>query len=191
MCNLYLEGNRAIVDLAKCPYEFASPEFINIHLKDLATQEVPIKTLRYEEEIVVELDEEKASFLTEYAALIKQIELLILREDIYGMKQDPQYEFRRKLIRKFYEYVFINPLLAERELIDFKEEPPEKSVFVPGYQTFRAWVNGILKRFTATKLYLLVKKTGDLRSAFLALTGLKSMAFVTSFLLDLPPNAKP
>ncbi len=103
MCNLYLEGNRAIVDMSKCPYEFGSPEFINLHLKDLATQEVPIKTLRYEEEIVVELDEEKTSYLIEYASLIKQIELLLLREDIYGMKQDPQYDARRKLIRKFYE----------------------------------------------------------------------------------------
>jgi DNA primase len=29
----------AIVDLAKCPYEFASPEFLNLHLKDLSTTE--------------------------------------------------------------------------------------------------------------------------------------------------------
>ena len=51
MCNLYLEGTRAVVDLAKCPYEFASPEFINFHLKDLSTTEKAVKTIRYEEEL--------------------------------------------------------------------------------------------------------------------------------------------
>ena len=190
MCNLYLEGNRAIVDLSKCPYEFASPEFLNAHLKDLVTQEVPIKTIRYEEEIVIELDEQKTSFLTEYTAIIKQIELLLLREDIYGLKQDPQYENRRKLIRKFYENMMVNPSGAEKDLAAYKEEPPEKSLYMNGYQTFKAWVNGILKRFIGAKLYTLVKKTGDLRAAFLSLTGLKSLFFVSSISLEIPSTAQ-
>lgn len=191
MCNLYLEGTRAIVDLSKCPYEFASPEFLNLHLKDLATQEVAIKTIRYEEEIVIELDEAKTNVLIEYAGIIRQIEQLLLREDIYGMKQDPAFDSRRHLIRKFYEYVFMNPLLAEQELSKYKESEPEKQIYVKGYQTFKAWVNGILKRFTETKLYQLVKKSGDFRAAFLSLTGLRSLYFVTSIVLDIPPNAKP
>ncbi|MDO8554806.1 MAG: ATPase, T2SS/T4P/T4SS family [Candidatus Micrarchaeota archaeon] len=191
MCNLYLEGNRAIVDLSKCPYEFASPEFLNIHLKDLSTQEVPIKTIRYEEEIVIELDETRTNVLVEYAGIIRQIEQLLLREDIYGMKQDPSFDGRRRLIRKFYEYVFLNPVLAEQELSGYKEAEPEKQIYVKGYQTFKAWINGILKRFIETKLYQLVKKAGDFRLAFLSLTGLKSLYFVTSIVLDIPPNAKP
>lgn len=191
MCNLYLEGNRAIVDLSKCPYEFASPEFLNLHLKDLSTQEVPIRTIRYEEEIVIELDEEKASVLTEYANIIRQIENLLLREDIYGMKQDPAYNQRREVIRKFYEYVFMNPLMAERILTDYKEPEPGRQVFMKGHGTFKAWLNGIVKRFKKTRLYLLVSKTGDFRAAFLSLTGLRSLYFVTSVVLDIPKNAKP
>jgi len=191
MCNLYLEGTRAVVDMAKCPYEFASPEFINYHLKDLATQESPIKTIRYEEEIVIELNEEEASILTEYANIIKQVESLLLREDLYGLKHDPNYSFRRNLIKKFYEYMLMNPLLAERQLSEYDEKAPEKSMHEKGYQTFKAWIKGIEKRFTATQLYKLVKKTGDFRAAFLSLTGLRSLFFISSLILDIPPAAKP
>ncbi len=189
MCNLYLEGTRAIVDLAKCPYEFASPEFLNLHLKDLSTTEAPIKTIRYEEEIVVELEEEKTFVLTEYASFIRQLESILLREDVYGIKQDPAYEARRKAIKRFYEYVFLNPILAARELQEYKEDEPEKSLFVKGHQTFKSWVAGILKRYAATKLYNLVKETGDLRAAFLNLVGLKTLYFVPSLMLDIPKTA--
>jgi type IV secretory pathway ATPase VirB11/archaellum biosynthesis ATPase len=189
MCNLYLEGTRAIVDLAKCPYEFASPEFLNLHLKDLSTTESPIKTIRYEEEIVVELNEEKTAILTQYAAFIRQLETILLREDIYGLKQDPAYENRRKLLKRFYEYVFLNPLLAANQLTDYNEPEPEKSIYVKGYQTFKAWVAGIVKRYTATKLYDLVKTTGDLRAAFLELVGLKTLYFVPSLVLGIPKDA--
>lgn len=191
MCNLYMEGERAIVDLAKCPYEFASPEFLNLHLKDISTTEVPIKTIRYEEEIVVELNEEKTFVLSEYAGVIRQIESLLLRQDIYGMSQDPQHENRKRLMRRFYEYIFLNPLMAERQLSDYNEPTPEKSLYMKGYQTFKGWIAGILKRFKATKLYALVKETGDLRAAFLSLTGLKSLYFVPSLVLGIPKNAKP
>jgi len=191
MCNLYLEGTRAVIDLAKCPYEFASPEFINLHLKDLSTTESPVKTIRYEEEIVVELDEEKTLVLTEYASVIRQIESLLLRQDIYGMKEDPAYEQRRIMIRKFYEYIFLNPILAEQELANYNEPSPEKSVFLKGYQTFKGWVAGIRKRMIATKLYQLVKQTGDFRSAFLSLIGLRSLYFVPSLILEIPKTAVP
>jgi type IV secretory pathway ATPase VirB11/archaellum biosynthesis ATPase len=191
MCNLYMEGTRAIIDLAKCPYEFASPEFLNLHLKDLSTTEVPIKTIRYEEEIVVELDEEKTAVLMEYAGVIRQLEQLLLRGDIYGMKEDPGYENRRLAIKRFYEYMFMNPLMAEQELANYNESQPEKAIYMKGYQTFKGWVAGIRKRMLATKLYQLVKQAGDFRQAFLTLIGLKSLYFVTSLLLDIPPNAVP
>ncbi len=191
MCNLYLEGTRAIVDLAKCPYEFASPEFLNLHLKDLSTTESPIKTIRYEEEIVVELDEEKTLILTQYAAFIRQLETILLRDDIYGLKQDPAHENRRKVLKRFYEYVFLNPLLAAQELNDYNEPEPEKAIYLKGYQTFKGWVAGILKRYTSTKLYDLVKNTGDLRAAFLDLVGLKTLYFVPSLVLGIPKEAVP
>lgn len=191
MCNLYLEGTRAIVDLAKCPYEFASPEFLNLHLKDLSTTESPIKTIRYEEEIVVELDEQKTTVLTEYSAFIRQLETIILRSDIYGIRQDPHYEGRRAAIKRFYEYVFLNPILAARELEEYSEPDPEKSIYMQGFQTFKSWVAGILKRYTGTKLFNLVTETGDFRAAFLKLVSLKTLYFVPSLVLDIPSNAIP
>jgi type IV secretory pathway ATPase VirB11/archaellum biosynthesis ATPase len=191
MCNLYMEGTRAIVDLAKCPYEFASPEFLNLHLKDLSTTETPIKTIRYEEEIVVELDEEKTKILTKYAGFIRQLETILLREEIYGLKQDPAHHERRKVLRRFYEYVFLNPLLAAQQLSSYHEPEPEKSIYIKGYQTFKGWIAGILKRYTGTQLYSLVKETGDLRAAFLQLVGLKTLYFVPSLVLGIPEKAIP
>lgn len=191
MCNLYLEGTRAIVDLAKCPYEFASPEFLNLHLKDISTTESPIKTIRYEEEIVVELDEKKTSILTQYAAFIRQLETILLKDDIYGLAQDPAHVKRRKVLKRFYEYVFLNPLLASQQLEDYDEPEPEKSIYFQGHRVFKGWVAGILKRYRSTALYNLVKETGDLRAAFLRLVGLRTLYFVPSLVLDIPPGAKP
>jgi type IV secretory pathway ATPase VirB11/archaellum biosynthesis ATPase len=191
MCNLYLEGTRAIVDLAKCPYEFASPEFLNLHLKDISTTESPIKTIRYEEEIVVELDEKKTSVLTQYAAFIRQLETILLKDDIYGLKQDPAHVNRRKVLKRFYEYVFLNPLLAAQQLADYEEPEPEKSIYFQGHRVFKGWVAGILKRYKSTALYTLVQNTGDLRAAFLNLVGLRTLYFVPSLVLDIPPGAKP
>ena len=191
MCNLYLEETRAIVDLAKCPYEFASPEFLNLHLKDLSTQESPIKTIRYEEEIVVELNEKKTAVLIQYAAFIRQLETILLKDDIYGLKQDPANHDRRKVLKRFYEYVFLNPLLAAQELEDYNEPEPEKSIYFAGHRVFKGWVAGILKRYKSTALYNLVNETGDLRAAFLKLVGLRTLYFVPSLVLDIPPGAKP
>ncbi|MDD5337028.1 MAG: ATPase, T2SS/T4P/T4SS family [Candidatus ainarchaeum sp.] len=191
MCNAYIEGTLAVVDLSKCPYEFGSPEFLNIHLKDLATIEGEITRIRYEEELVIELDEEKTSVLIEYANIIRQVENIMLREDVYGMKQDDHYDLRKRALRQFYDYMFMNPIMAERTLSDFSETMPEKQVYIKGYQTFRAWVNGILKRFSEAKLCALTKKTGDMRMAFLSLAGLKSLYFINSIVLDIPPNAVP
>jgi type IV secretory pathway ATPase VirB11/archaellum biosynthesis ATPase len=191
MCNLYLEGTRAIVDLAKCPYEFASPEFLNLHLKDLSTTEAPIKTIRYEEEIVVELNEKKTSILTQYAAFIRQLETILLKNDIYGLNQDPASAERRKILKRFYEYVFLNPILAANQLEDYQEDEPERSIYFAGYRTFKGWIAGILKRYRSTALYDLVKETGDLRAAFLKLVGLRTLYFVPSLVLDIPPGAKP
>ena len=189
MCDVYLEGTRAILDMSKCPYEFASPEFLNLHLKNLSTINKEIDTIRYEEEIVIELDKEKTKVLTEYTGVIRQIEMILLRDDIYGIKQDPAYNKRKKAIKKFYEYTFLSPTMAATILEDYTEKTPDKSTYMKGNQIFKSWINGILKRFKGTKLYELVKKTGDLRKAFLSLTGLRSLYFIDSIILDIPKDA--
>ncbi len=191
MCQLYLEGNRAVIDMSKCPYDFASAEFINFHLKDLSAQDVHIKTIVYKEQVVIELDEAKASLLTQYANVVKQVEGLLLRTDLYGMKEDPHYNYRKALIRKFYEEMLRSPQAAERLLKEYKEEPPEKQVFMEGYQTFKKWVAGIIKVFTATKLFELVKKTGDLQTAFLSLTTLGLVDHIELLTFSIPKEAKP
>lgn len=191
MCKLYLEGTRAIVDLSKCPYEFASPEFISIHLKDLESTYDTIKTIRYEEEIVVELDEKKTAILINYALFLRKVEALILRKDIYGMPQDPNFNNRRDIFKKFLEYAFMNPILADQILTEYHEEEPRRSLFYKGYTSFFAWIRGVLNKFRQTTFYKLVKKTGDTRKAFLKLVGLKSLYFVDSLVLSIPKNAKP
>lgn len=191
MCNIVLVGTRGVVDMSKCPFEFASAEFLNFHLKDLSTIEEPIKTLRYEEEIIVELDEEKTYVLVEYASVIKQIEAIMLNKEVYGLEQDENYAKRREAIRKFYEFIFMNPLMAEKVLRDYKEPAAERAIFAKGQQNFKAWINGILKRFTETQLFQLTKQAGDLRAAFLSLAGLRTLGFVPSLLLKIPPGAKP
>ena len=153
--------------------------------------EAPVTTIRYEEEIMIELDEKKTSILTEYASVIKQVEALLLRRDIYGLEQDERYAARRRILREFYEFMFMNPMIAANKLKDYKEPMPERAIFMKGHTTFKAWINGILNRFTKTALYKLTQETGDLRTAFLSLTGLRSLYFVQSLVLDMPPNAKP
>ncbi len=191
MCQLYLEGTCAVVDMSKCPFEFASPEFINFHLKDLSSQDVEIKTIRYKEQMVIELDESRTTVLTQYADIIKQVEGLLLRTDIYGIKEDPVYDFRKKLLRRFYEEMLISPLSAERLLTGYKEEPPEKQVFIAGHQKFKGLLVNILKVFNVTKMYELVKKTGDFRAAFLSLTNLGLLDYVDLLIFNLPSDAKP
>ncbi|MBS3067592.1 Flp pilus assembly complex ATPase component TadA [Candidatus Micrarchaeota archaeon] len=191
MCQLYLEGTCAVVDMSKCPFEFASPEFINFHLKDLSSQDVEIKTIRYKEQMVIELDEGRAAVLTQYADVIKQIEQLLLRTDIYGIKEDPAFDFRKKLLRRFYEEMLISPLSAERLITGYKEEPPEKQVFIAGHQKFKGLLVNILKVFSVTKMYDLVKKTGDFRAAFLSLTDLGLLDYVDLLIFNLPHDAKP
>ena len=191
MCKLYLEGTKAIVDLSKCPYEFASPEFISIHLKDLESSYDPIKTIRYEEEIVVELDEKKTAILVNYALFLRKVEALLLKKEIYGMDQDSNYNNRRDIFKKFLEYAFMNPILADQVLTDYTEKEPRRSIFYKGYTSFFAWIRGVLKKFRQTTFYKLVKESGDTRKAFLHLVGLKSLYFVDSLVLSIPKNAKP
>ncbi len=185
-------GNIIVVDLSKIPYEFGSPEFINLHLKDLCSMNLRgVRKIRYEEEETFELDEKNTAVLIEYAMFIRSVEAIMMKKEIYGLEIDENYHQRKEVLRRFYEYLFMNPLLAEEILAGYNEPLPSKAVFLKGQQTFKAWINGILKRFRETKMYQLVKKMGDLRSVFLSMLGLKALYFVDTLMLDLPKNARP
>jgi len=146
--------------------------------------------IRYEEEIVVEFDEEKTAIINEYVRVIRQVEQIMLRPDTYGHPQDDMVTKRRAVLKTFYEYAFSNPLLAARALEEYKEPQPTRAVFMEGYRKFNAWVNGIIKSYTATNLYQLTKKAGDLRTVFASFAGLKSLQFIESLVLSIPEGAK-
>ncbi|MFA5105801.1 MAG: ATPase, T2SS/T4P/T4SS family [Candidatus Micrarchaeia archaeon] len=185
------EGTRLIVDVTASPHELFSAAFINDHLKDLSTLVESPKTIRYEEEIFVEFNESQTSMLIEYAKLIHQTETIMLNTQVYGHPQDDAVSKRKKLLADFHDYLFMDPVLAVALLKDYSEPSPERQIFYDGFRVFRAWVNGIIKAVSDSALYKLVEKTGDLRSAFLSMAGLKSMQFVSTIALDLPKNAVP
>jgi len=179
------------MDCPTCGLGLTTPQCINSHLRVTSQLPKPWKSMRYEEEVVVDLDEEKSAIISEYDALIRQVEGIMLNQKTYGRPEDERYLQRKKLLKDFYEYMFMNPLVAVQVLKDYNEPYPEKAVFVEGYRNFQAWVNGILNAYTKSSLYLLCQKTGDLRAAFLALLGLKSLLFVQNFMLAIPKDAVP
>ena len=179
------------MDCPTCGLGLTTPQCINSHLR--VTSQLPRlwKSMRYEEEVVVELEEEKSAIVYEYDGLIRQVEGIMLNPKTYGRPEDDKYLTRKKLLKDFYEYMFMNPLVAVQVLKDYNEPYPEKAVFVEGYRNFQAWLNGILNAYTKSSLFLLCQKTGDLRAAFLALLGLKSLLFMQNFMLSLPKDAVP
>ncbi|MCX8194540.1 MAG: ATPase, T2SS/T4P/T4SS family [Candidatus Micrarchaeota archaeon] len=190
-CRPSYQGGRLVMDCPTCGLGLTTPQCINSHLKVTSQLTKPWSTMRYEEEVVVDLDEEKTAMIVEYDALIRQVENIMLNPKTYGRPEDERYTQRRKLLKDFYEYMFMNPLVAAQVLKDYSEPYPEKAVFVEGYRNFQAWINGIREAYVKSSLYLLCQKTGDLRSAFLALMGLKSLLFVQNFMLSLPKDAIP
>ena len=179
------------MDCPTCGLGLTTPQCINSHLRVTSQLPKTWKTMRYEEEVVVDLDEEKSTILSEYDGLIRQVEAIMLNPKTYGRPEDDHYLGRKKALKDFYEYMFMNPMVAVRVLRDYTEPYPEKAVFVEGYRGFQAWANGIMDTYTKSSFYLLCQKTGDLRSAFLALLGLKSLLFMQNFMLSLPKEAVP
>lgn len=178
------------MDCLTCGLGLSSPACLNSHLKTIATLDKPWKTMRYEEEIIIDLDEGKSAVFWEYVAIIRQVEQIMLDPKIYGHEQDDQYHSRRKLLKDFYELMFQNPLEAARILKEYNEPSPERAVFVEGWKTFRGWVNGILAAYQKSKMYALAQKEEDLRQVFLSLLNLKAMPYSQTFIKTLPPNAK-
>ncbi|MCX6770259.1 MAG: ATPase, T2SS/T4P/T4SS family, partial [Candidatus Micrarchaeota archaeon] len=190
-CRPSYQGSRLVMDCPTCGLGLATPQCINSHLRVTSALPRIFKTMRFEEEIVVELDEEKTAIIYEYGGLIRQVETIMNNPKTYGRPEDEAYLQRKKVLREFYDYMFMNPLVAARVLQEHNEPFPQKSVFMEGYRGFSAWKNGILDAYTKSMLYLLCQKTGDMRFAFLALLGLKSLLFMQNFMLTVPKEATP
>ena len=188
-CRPSYQGTRLIMDCPTCGLGLTTPQCINSHLRVTSALPRPWKTMRYEEELVVDLDEEKAGILAEYDGLVRQVEAIMLNPKTYGRPEDDYYLQRKKVLKDFYEYMFMSPLVAVQVLKDYNEPYPQKAVFVEGYRAFQAWTNGILAAYTKSALYLLCQKTGDLRASFLALLGLRSLLFMQNFMLSVPKEA--
>jgi type IV secretory pathway ATPase VirB11/archaellum biosynthesis ATPase len=177
------------MDCPTCGLGLTTPQCINSHLRTIARLEKTWKSMRYEEEIIVDLDEEKSAIILEYAEIIRQVEAIMLNPKTYGRPEDDYYPQRKKVLKEFYDYMFMNPLVAARILKEYEEPYPEKAVFLEGHKNFLAWLNGILETYTKSSLYQLCEKTGDLRLSFLSLLGLKSMAYLQTFMLTVPKDA--
>ncbi len=191
MCNLEIRGDVGVVDMGRCSFGFATSEFIDFHIRDLVSLQRPIKRIVYEEELSFELDEQKTAILLEYARVLANVEALRMRRDIYGNPADPQYPNRVAVLKKFLGYAYTQPLTAARVLEEYHEPPPSKGIFLKGQEIFAGWLRGILKRYKATKLFKLVEKLGNLRTAFLTLIGLHSLFFIDMLKMELPKQAKP
>jgi len=190
-CRPSYQGTRLIMDCPTCGLGLATPQCINSHMRVTSALPKLWKTMRYEEEVMVELNEEKTAIIYEYDALIRQVEGIMLNQKTYGKIEDEHYLQRKKLLKDFYDYMFMNPMVAEQVLRGYNEPYPQKAVFVEGYRNFHAWMNGILDAYTKSSLYMLCKKTGDMRAAFLVLLGLKSLLFMSNFMLTVPKDAAP
>ncbi len=188
-CRPSYQGNRLVMDCITCGLGLTTSACLDSHLKTISTLETPWKTMRYEEEMIVELDEQKSKIFSEYVAIIRQIEALLINPAIYGRPEDERYPARQKLLKDFYNSLFQSPLQAAQLLQEYDEPQPEKQVYVEGYQTFRAWVNGILATYTKSRLYQLSLHDEDLRQTFMSILNLRSMPAVQSVLKTVPPGA--
>ena len=190
-CRPSYQGNRLVMDCPTCGLGLTTPQCINSHLRVTSTLPKPWKTMRYEEEMVIELEADKSEMIREYGALIRQVEAIMLDPKTYGRPEDDYYAQRKKTLKDFYDYMFMSPMVAVQVLKGYTEPYPQKAVFVEGYRNYQAWINGVLASYTKCSLYLLCQKTGDLRAAFLALLGLKSLLFMQNFMLTVPKEAVP
>ncbi len=189
-CRPSYQGNRLVMDCLTCGLGLTSAACLNSHLRTIATLDKPWKTMRYEEEMLIDLDEDKAAIFYEYVSITRQVEQLMLDQKIYGHIQDEQYNNRQKLLREFYESMFQNPLTAAQVLKDYDEPTPERSVFLEGWRTFKGWVNGILAAYIKCRLYTLSASDEDLRQTFIHILGLRSMPYSQTFLKTVPSSAK-
>lgn len=187
-----IQNRVAVMDSIASPYELFSPDCINSQLKQLALlTDVEFDRIRYEEEMIIEFDEQKTSVIKEYVSLIRQVEVISLNPESFGRKEDDYYTVRKKLLRDVLDSLYQNPLIAEQKIMEYKEPEPTRGIFLDGYRRFGSVLLNILDSLRKTKMYSLTKQLGDMRSVFLQFAEMKSAAFVETISLELPENAIP
>ncbi|MCC7552175.1 hypothetical protein KO317_00730 [Candidatus Micrarchaeota archaeon] len=190
MCIITFEGNKAVMDCVRCTLGLGTPNCLNSHLKAISGLENRPKTHRYEEEVLVELKETETKILNEYVELIRELEKILINQDIYGMKEDDNYYNRRDLLRRFYEETLMDPLIAIRTLEEYEEGYPKRQMFVAGHQIYTQKIKEILKNFKSSKLYLLCEKHQGLQNAFMSLTNLNTFEYLSTSSMPIPKNSK-
>lgn len=145
--------------------------------------------MRYEEESMVGLDEQKSKIFLEYVGILRQVESLLLNNKIYGLKEDEQYVKRKAVLKEFYSSMFQSPRQAAMVLKDYSEPTPDRSIYMQGHQEFMSWIDGIHDAYVKTQLYSLSLNHEDLRHTFLSILKLKSMPYSQSFVKTVPANA--
>jgi type IV secretory pathway ATPase VirB11/archaellum biosynthesis ATPase len=191
MCILRVDGRTAVMDCAMCPYEYTSADCINSHFKHLAMLTEDFDHMRYEEEILVEFDQEHVQAIKEYVSIAKQLEAFVTEPNSYGMKQDDYYSARKTALNNLLEDFYRNPLFVVRRIDEYKEPEPTRGIFLEGFRKFFSILHKIREATIASKLYLLTEKTGDLRDVFVSFAGMKTAAFVPMLTVGLPPEARP
>ena len=182
----------AVMDSIASPYELFSAECINSQLKQLALlPALDFEKIRYEEETVIELSPEHTQAIKEYIEVAKQTEAFVMNPETYGRKEDDNYVERKKVLNAVLDAIFQSPLIAVRKAEDYKEPEPLRGIFLDGYRRFFGTLQKVHDALVATKMYQLTGAQGDLRQVFLSFARMKTAAFVETFVLDIPPEAKP
>jgi len=182
----------AVMDSIASPYELFSPECINSQLKQLSMlPSLDFDRIRYEEEMVIELSPEDTDVIKEYMNVARQTETFLMNPDTFGKKEDDYYGARKKCLNDVLDAIYQSPLIAVRKIEEYKEPEPTRGVFLEGYRRFGTILLKIHDALVATRMYQLTQKYGDLRQVFLSFARMKTAAFVETFVLDIPPEAKP
>lgn len=190
MCIITFEGNKAVMDCVRCALGLGSPTCLNSHMKAIAGLEKRPKTHRYEEEVLVELNEKQTALLNEYVTLIREIEIEMINPNLYGMKEDDNFYNRKEILRRFYEETFMDPLIACRTLEEYKEDYPKRQMFVEGHQKYMNLIKKTLEKFKKLELYVLCETEGGLQNAFMSLTNLNTFEYLSTSSMPVPKNSK-
>ncbi|MCX6811996.1 MAG: hypothetical protein NT039_04915, partial [Candidatus Berkelbacteria bacterium] len=155
-----IDGRVAVMDCSMCPYEFTSPDCVNSHFKHLAMMTEDFDHLRYEEEILVEFEQEHVQVIKEYIGIAKQLEAFVMEPSSYGMKQDDYYGARKTMLNALLEDIYKNPILVIRRIDDYKESEPTRGIFLEGFRKFFSILHKVREAVIMSRFYQLTEKTG-------------------------------
>ena len=191
MCILRVEGRTAVMDCAMCPYEYTSADCINSHFKHLAMLTEDFDHMRYEEEVLVEFDQEHVQTIKEYINVAKQLEAFVMDPSSCGMKQEDYYSARKTTLNNMLEDIYRNPILVVRRIDEYKEPEPTRGIFLEGFRKYFSILHKVREAIVATRIHQLTMQMGDMRDVFVSFAGMKTAAFVPILTINLPPEAKP